>query len=157
MFAKRSLLLPPRSKYFSLSNSPILPLPSNPADLPPDSHLKVLCLNGRLSEALSEMADLGSEVRFRGYDALVTECVNRRALAEGQLVHGHMIKTRYRPPVYLESRLLIMYDRCGKLDDAREVFDGMLQRNIVVWTGDSFGLFSEGSPVYFSGSLPFDA
>ncbi|KAK8962352.1 putative pentatricopeptide repeat-containing protein [Platanthera guangdongensis] len=134
MFAKRSLLLPPRSKYFSLSNSPLLSHPSNPADLPPDSHLKVLCLNGRLREALSEMADLGSEVRFRGYDALVTECVNRRALAEGQLVHGHMIKTRYRPPVYLESRLLIMYDRCGKLDDAREVFDGMLQRNIVVWT-----------------------
>ncbi|XP_020592718.1 putative pentatricopeptide repeat-containing protein At3g13770, mitochondrial isoform X2 [Phalaenopsis equestris] len=45
-----------------------------------------------------------------------------------------MIKTHYRAPTYLDTRLLIMYDMCGKLDDAREVFDGMPQRNIVTWT-----------------------
>ncbi|KAG0456509.1 hypothetical protein HPP92_024297 [Vanilla planifolia] len=103
-------------------------------DLPPDAHLKDLCLDGRLNEALAEMAVLGSKVRFRGYDALVTECVRRKAHRVGQLVHAHMLKTRYRPSVYLDTRLLIMYDECGLLDDARELFDGMPQRNVVSWT-----------------------
>ncbi|KAI0502355.1 hypothetical protein KFK09_017303 [Dendrobium nobile] len=134
MLAKRTPLNPPHSKLSSLSSYTFLSQSSTQINLPPDAHLKFLCLNGRLKEALIEMSILGTDVRFRGYDALITECVNRKALREGQLVHSHMIKTHYRAPVYLDTRLLIMYDKCGKLDDAREVFDGMPQRNIVSWT-----------------------
>ncbi|PKA52830.1 Putative pentatricopeptide repeat-containing protein [Apostasia shenzhenica] len=123
-----------RSSCESLSTFAVGFQPSTPSDLPPDANLKLLCLDGRLSEALWEMAVLATEVMFRGYDALVTECVNRRALTEGRRVHAHMIKTSYRPPVYLDTRLLIMYDKCGVLADAREVFDGMPQRNVVSWT-----------------------
>ncbi|GFY96267.1 pentatricopeptide repeat (PPR) superfamily protein [Actinidia rufa] len=80
------------------------------------------------------MALQGLEIKFEGYDTLLNECVNRRAVREGQRVHGHMIKTHYHPPVYLRTRLIVLYTKCKCLGDARRVFDEMPERNVVSWT-----------------------
>ncbi|XP_058071672.1 putative pentatricopeptide repeat-containing protein At3g13770, mitochondrial [Magnolia sinica] len=101
---------------------------------PPDSSLKALCIKGSLKEALLEMAIQGARVKFDGYDSLLTECVNQKAIREGQRVQGHMIKTRYLPPIYLKTRLIVMYVKCDSLEDARQVLDGMSERNVVSWT-----------------------
>ncbi len=73
-------------------------------------------------------------MRFQGYDMLLNECVNQRAIREGQRVHTHMIKTSYLPPVYLRTRLIIFYCKCETLGDARQVLDEMPERNVVSWT-----------------------
>ncbi|GMY13634.1 putative pentatricopeptide repeat-containing protein, mitochondrial [Fagus crenata] len=73
-------------------------------------------------------------MRFQGYDMLLNECVNQRAIREGQRVHTHMIKTSYLPPVYLRTRLIILYCKCETLGDARQVLDEMPERNVVSWT-----------------------
>ncbi|CAM8882788.1 unnamed protein product [Rhodiola kirilowii] len=80
------------------------------------------------------MAILGFSVKFQTYDSLLTECINRRSFRDGQLVHAHMIKTDYKPPVYLRTRLIVFYNKCDCLRDAREVFDEMPERNVVSWT-----------------------
>ncbi|KAL9665489.1 hypothetical protein QQ045_020909 [Rhodiola kirilowii] len=80
------------------------------------------------------MAILGFSVKFQTYDSLLTECINRRSFRDGQLVHAHMIKTDYKPPVYLRTRLIVFYNRCDCLRDARAVFDEMPERNVVSWT-----------------------
>lgn len=97
-------------------------------------NLKTLCFNGELKEALLQMAILGAEMKFEGYDTILNECVSQRATREGQRVHAHMIKTCYLPPVYLRTRLLVLYNKCECLGDARKVFDEMPQRNVVSWT-----------------------
>lgn len=102
--------------------------------IPPLLNLKYLCIKGQLKEALLEMAIQGLNVKFDGYDSILTECINKRAFREGQRVHAHMIKTQYHPPVYLNTRLMVMYSKCGVLEGARQVLDGMSQRNIVSWT-----------------------
>ncbi|RWW18290.1 hypothetical protein GW17_00017733 [Ensete ventricosum] len=117
---------------------------TSPSTLRPDSNLKPLCLQGRLREALSGMATLGAEVRFHGYDALLTACIDRRAFLEGQLVHAHMIKSRYLPSVYLATRLLIMYVKCDSLNDARHVLEAMPERSIVSWTAMISGYSQKG-------------
>ncbi|XP_010557925.1 PREDICTED: putative pentatricopeptide repeat-containing protein At3g13770, mitochondrial [Tarenaya hassleriana] len=119
--------------------------------------LKSLCSDGRLREALLEMAVLGLEMRFQAYDALLNACLSKRALREGRRVHAHMIKTRYLPPVYLRTRLIVFYVKCESLCDARKVFDEMPEKNVVSWTAmisaysqrgcssDALNLFSEMS------------
>ncbi|KAL5199727.1 hypothetical protein ABZP36_020930 [Zizania latifolia] len=84
--------------------------------------------------AASGMALPGTAARFHDYDAAVTSCIERRALREGRQVHARMIKARYRPPVYLATRLVIMYIGCDALEDARNVLDGMPERSVVSWT-----------------------
>ncbi|XP_057982452.1 putative pentatricopeptide repeat-containing protein At3g13770, mitochondrial [Malania oleifera] len=115
------------STQFSLQpNIPMFP--------PAPPNLKILCSNGQLKEALLEMAVQGLEVNFKGYDSILTECVNQRAIRKGQRVHAHMIKTRYLPPVYLRTRLIVFYSKCEWLRDARRVLDEMPDRNVVSWT-----------------------
>ncbi|GAB4851574.1 Putative pentatricopeptide repeat-containing protein At3g13770, mitochondrial [Ancistrocladus abbreviatus] len=121
------------SRQYSLSSQPPLP-----------AYLKALCSNGQLKEALLEMATEGLEMKFEGYDTILNECVNRRAVREGQRVHAHMIKTHYLPPVYLRTRLVVLYCKCGVLRDAREVFDEMPERNVVSWTAMISGYSQRG-------------
>lgn len=56
------------------------------------STLVALSSDGLLSEALFEMAKRGLEVKFKEYDTLLNQCINQRAIREGQRVHTHMIK-----------------------------------------------------------------
>ncbi|KAI6696719.1 hypothetical protein NL676_016838 [Syzygium grande] len=102
--------------------------------LPNPSKSNTLRSNGRLREALLEMAIQGPEMVFAGYVTLLDECVEKRALREGQRVHAHMIKTCYLPPVYLWTRLIVFYTKIGLLGDARRVLDEMTLRNVVSWT-----------------------
>ncbi|KAL8151240.1 hypothetical protein V2J09_021048 [Rumex salicifolius] len=115
---------------------------------PVSSHpdLKLLCYNGRLSEALTEMAVQGVEMKFDGYDTILNECVNRKAIREGQRVHAHMIKARYLPPLYLRTRLVVFYCKCVCLADARQVFDEMPDRNVISWTAMMSGYSQNGLP-----------
>ncbi|KAF5750680.1 putative pentatricopeptide repeat-containing protein [Tripterygium wilfordii] len=82
-------------------------------------------------------------MKFHGYNALLDECVNRRALRHGQRVHAHMIKTHYLPSVYLRNRLIIFYSKCECLDNARQVLDEMPEKNVVSWTA-MISAFSQG-------------
>ncbi|CAI0377109.1 unnamed protein product [Linum tenue] len=100
----------------------------------PPSSLASLCAQGHLQAALLEMAVQGPLTKFDGYNSLLNECVNKRALREGQRVHAQMIKCRYLPPVYLRTRLIVFYTKCNCLSDARHVFDEMPERNVVSWT-----------------------
>lgn len=100
--------------------------------------------NGHLKQALLEMAMQGLEMKFEGYDSLLNECVNQRAIREGQRVHSHMIKTRYQPPVYLRTRLIVLYTKCECLGDARRVLDEMPERNVVSWTAMMSGYSQRG-------------
>ncbi|GLT96126.1 hypothetical protein SLE2022_137710 [Rubroshorea leprosula] len=107
-------------------------LSSFPPD--PQTRLDSLCANGHLKQALLEMTMRGIEMKFHGYDTILNACINKRAIREGQRVHAHMIKIRYLPPVYLRTRLIVFYSKCGCLGDARRVLDEMPERNVVSWT-----------------------
>uniref|UniRef100_J3MFT6 DYW domain-containing protein n=1 Tax=Oryza brachyantha TaxID=4533 RepID=J3MFT6_ORYBR len=89
--------------------------------------------------AASGLALLGAGARFHDYDAAITACIERKALREGQQVHACMITARYRPQVYLATRLVTMYAQCGALEDARNVFDRMPERSVVSWSAMIFG------------------
>ncbi|KAF2307824.1 hypothetical protein GH714_032118 [Hevea brasiliensis] len=90
------------------------------------------------------MAFKGPEMIFDGYNTLLNDCVNRKAIREGQRVHAHMIKTCYLPPPYLRTRLIVLYTKCDCLGDARHVFEEMPERNVVSWTAMISGYSQRG-------------
>eukprot|EP01018_Ginkgo_biloba_P027263 Gb_11025 [translate_table: standard] len=67
------------------------------------------------------------------YDRLLQGCIDLKSLAEGKIVHFHMLKSGFDRDIYLENRLISMYAKCGSIKDARQVFDKMTDRNVVSW------------------------
>ncbi|KAG6413634.1 hypothetical protein SASPL_126348 [Salvia splendens] len=84
------------------------------------------------------------DMRFMEYDALLRDCVSRKHVKAGQTAQSHMIKTSYALRVYFGGRLIVLYLKCGCLDDAQKVFDEMPQRNVVSWTAVISGYTKSG-------------
>ncbi|KAL1155611.1 hypothetical protein V6Z11_A08G036600 [Gossypium hirsutum] len=57
----------------------------------------------------------------------------------GQSIHCLVLKTGYDRDVFVASSLVDMYGKCGKIKDARNLFDEMPQRNVVSWSGMIYG------------------
>eukprot|EP01018_Ginkgo_biloba_P008766 Gb_30991 [translate_table: standard] len=99
--------------------------------------VRTLCNQGRLKQALHILHFIdprGTWPDFYTYASLLQGCVNMKALTEGKLVHAHMVETRFKPDVFLETKLVIMYTKCRSLVNARRVLDEMPERNVVTWT-----------------------
>lgn len=139
----------PGYKHMNLKNIPkctsFLTRHLTSYSLPPNSFTSYYTnSNGNIKQGLLEMALQGLEMKFKGYDLLLNECISQRGLREGQRVQAHMIKTQYLPPVYLRNRLIVFYTKCECLEDARMVFDEMPERNIVSWTAMISGYSKRG-------------
>ncbi|KAF5180375.1 Pentatricopeptide repeat, partial [Thalictrum thalictroides] len=52
----------------------------------------------------------------------------------GKEIHGHIVRTGLDSDTVVWSALSDMYAKCGSLDEARYVFDRMLDRDVVTWT-----------------------
>ncbi|KAJ0244758.1 Pentatricopeptide repeat-containing protein [Hirschfeldia incana] len=60
-------------------------------------------------------------------------CVDLKDLRFGRGVHAQIVKRRRKVDQVVENVLLKLYMERGSLEDARKVFDGMSDRNIVTW------------------------
>lgn len=60
-------------------------------------------------------------------------CGALRWIGLGKGVHGYVVKIGFGGCVFVASSLVDMYGKCGVLKDARKVFDGMLEKNVVTW------------------------
>ncbi|XP_024522307.1 putative pentatricopeptide repeat-containing protein At3g13770, mitochondrial isoform X2 [Selaginella moellendorffii] len=92
---------------------------------------------GRPLQAL----ELWGEMEERGIVAdkfivtsLVAACTKLQALEEGRRLHEHLIITGFRTDIPLETALLQMYAKCGSLDDAKRVFEGMEIKDLFAWS-----------------------
>ncbi|CAN8270754.1 unnamed protein product [Cochlearia groenlandica] len=48
-------------------------------------------------------------------------------------VHAPIVKSPFADEIYIQNRLIDAYAKCGSLEDARQVFDEMPQRNVFTW------------------------
>lgn len=99
-------------------------------------HMKTLCKQGRLKEALQMLHLMdyrGITVDASFYASLLQGCANNKTLSEGKLVHAHMVHCGIQLDILLGTELVIMYAKCGRLDDARKFWDEMPERNVGSW------------------------
>eukprot|EP01018_Ginkgo_biloba_P019065 Gb_20268 [translate_table: standard] len=128
--------------------------------------LTSLCKDGRVKEALSIldfMDQHGVWVDSDSYVCLLQTCADKKALVEGKQVHAHMLLRGLEKNAFFGTKLVSMYDKCGSLVDARDVFDKISNRSVFLWNAmirgysrndlceKAFTLFSQ---MHRSGTLP---
>ncbi|XP_043700455.1 pentatricopeptide repeat-containing protein At2g02980, chloroplastic-like [Telopea speciosissima] len=65
---------------------------------------------------------------------LILACLVSKEIKLGKEIHGHVVKEMgFTIYVKLGAALIDFYAKYGQLDDARKLFEGMPERNIVVW------------------------
>ncbi|XP_031494159.1 pentatricopeptide repeat-containing protein At5g65570 isoform X1 [Nymphaea colorata] len=83
-----------------------------------------------------EKANLREEVlenwSASSYAFLLGECATRRWVQGGRWVHSHMVRTGF-PYLKLSIKLIDMYLKCGRIDDARKLFNKMPPQHVVPW------------------------
>ncbi|KAL6013256.1 hypothetical protein ACLOJK_003748 [Asimina triloba] len=68
------------------------------------------------------------------------------AIEDGRSIHKYMVENRFSLNVYVENSLLLMYCKCGDMDSANHLFDGMHIRNLVSWNILIDGYVQNGQP-----------
>lgn len=117
--------------------------------------------NGRLEQAMRSIIWMQQE-GFRPDVVTVATilpiCSELRVLKQGKEVHAYALKNWFLPNVSIVSSLMVMYSKCGILEYSLKLFNGLEQRNVILWTAmiDSYtehGYLNEALCVFRSMQL----
>ncbi|XP_015866676.3 pentatricopeptide repeat-containing protein At4g37170 [Ziziphus jujuba] len=64
----------------------------------------------------------------------------------GKQVHGYMTRIGFDPASFAASALVHMYSKCGNIENAKKVFGGIPQPDLVSWTSLITGYSQHGQP-----------
>ncbi|KAM0906187.1 hypothetical protein ACQ4PT_016880 [Festuca glaucescens] len=93
------------------------------------------------------MAEHGVEPDNFTYPLVLKACAALLDLETGREVHERVSGTRWAEDVFVCAGLVDMYAKCGCVDDARAVFDGISMRDAVVWNSMIAAYGQNGRPM----------
>ncbi|CAL5080754.1 unnamed protein product [Urochloa decumbens] len=64
----------------------------------------------------------------------LSSCADRKTLIGGAQLQALLVKVGYHSSIIVGSSLISFYSRCGQLENAHRVFQGMTIKNTVSWT-----------------------
>lgn len=64
---------------------------------------------------------------------LLDSCIKSKSARDVVRVHARIHKSQFSHEVFINNRLIDAYGKCGSLDNARKMFDGMPRRNTFTW------------------------
>eukprot|EP00252_Welwitschia_mirabilis_P014881 TRINITY_DN32945_c0_g1_i1.p1 TRINITY_DN32945_c0_g1~~TRINITY_DN32945_c0_g1_i1.p1 ORF type:complete len:483 (+),score=70.75 TRINITY_DN32945_c0_g1_i1:159-1607(+) len=80
------------------------------------------------------------------YVCLLQCCADLRALQEGKEVHHQIINSGFRVDVLMNNKLIELYGKCGRLEEACQVFGEMSERDTGSWNFMIAALSFNGKP-----------
>jgi pentatricopeptide repeat protein len=81
-----------------------------------------------------ELLHCGMSPNTFTFPCLVKLLANSRALAEGKIIHGHIVKLGFENDAYIRNNLIRLYAFCGCIGIACKLFDLFPGRDMVSWT-----------------------
>jgi len=87
----------------------------------------------RVMQLFQQMRQQVSPNKFT-FIQVIKVCAPLRTLEDGTLVHKQLIQTGCECDVFVGSRLVDMYAKCGSIEDAWRVFNKMPSQNVVTWS-----------------------
>ncbi|OVA07054.1 Pentatricopeptide repeat [Macleaya cordata] len=97
-------------------------------------------------ELFSDLLRSGIRPNEFTFAGVLNACSAQAAEDIGKQVHGHMIRIGFDPFSFAASALVHMYSKCGNVDTAKRVFEGMPQPDLVSWTSMIAGYAQNGQP-----------
>ncbi|XP_058104817.1 pentatricopeptide repeat-containing protein At2g03880, mitochondrial [Magnolia sinica] len=101
-----------------------------------DGHRAIECFQAMHTEAV-----MSNQFTF---PSVLTACAMVRALEFGMQVHSCIVRSGFGPNVFVESALIDMYAKCGDLNSARKVLEGMEAQDVVSWNCLIVGCVRQG-------------
>eukprot|EP00253_Pinus_taeda_P001294 PITA_01294 len=74
----------------------------------------------------------------------LSACASSGALQQGKWIHDYIIESKSELDVFVGNSLIDMYAKCGNIEVARQLFDGMSKRNVVSWSAMIAGYAQHG-------------
>ncbi|KFK33203.1 hypothetical protein AALP_AA6G344000 [Arabis alpina] len=103
--------------------------------------------NGYMNDALMMfdwMVDDGVEVDHATIVSILPVCGHLKDLEMGRNVHKLVDEKRLGDRIEVKNVLVNMYLKCGRMDEARFVFDRMERRDVIAWTSMINGYAEDG-------------
>lgn len=76
---------------------------------------------------------------------LAKACAKLSHLTNSQIIHTHVVKSPYHSDIFVQTAMVDMYVKCGKVEDAYNLFDKMPVRDIASWNAMIIGFSHIGS------------
>ena len=91
-----------------------------------------------------EMMEEGVEPNEATVVSVLRACADAGAIGVGRRVHGVVEERKIGSEANVRTALIDMYAKCGSINSAREVFDGITNKDVFAWTALISGLASHG-------------
>ncbi|CAH2079848.1 unnamed protein product [Thlaspi arvense] len=105
------------------------------------------CRNGYMNDALMIFDLMVTEVVDPDHATIVSllpVCGHLKDLEMGRNVHKLVEEKRLGDKIEVKNALVNMYLKCGRMDEARFVFDRMERRDVITWTSMINGYTEDG-------------
>ncbi|KAL8517830.1 hypothetical protein ACS0TY_009224 [Phlomoides rotata] len=102
---------------------------------------------GNALKLLREMMALGFESNDTTMVQVIAACGRSNRLKEGKSVHGVLVRSSSSFRLIIDTTVIDMYCKCGRVDIARLMFDRMPSKNSVTWNVMILGHCIHGNPV----------
>ncbi|KAK3430416.1 hypothetical protein EUGRSUZ_E02100 [Eucalyptus grandis] len=104
-------------------------------------------LNGRHEDGLKVFNDMLRTSVLPNQSSFVStlnSCCSLESLDRGKEVHASAVKLQLGSDVFVGNSLVVMYSKCGAVDDAVVVFKRLKEKNIVTWNAIICGCAQHG-------------
>ncbi|XP_010271478.1 PREDICTED: pentatricopeptide repeat-containing protein At1g25360 [Nelumbo nucifera] len=99
-------------------------------------------------EMFKRMRSEGIQFDEFTYTSILSACANAGLFRHGKQVHAYILRTEAKPApdfsLPVNNALVTLYWKNGKVDQARRVFDRMLERDLVSWNAILSGYVNSG-------------
>ncbi|XP_057841650.2 pentatricopeptide repeat-containing protein At2g22070 [Cryptomeria japonica] len=95
-------------------------------------------------EAFKQMQLEGVKPDFKSFTSILPACAKMGALEYGLEIHKSIIESGFLSDIIVVNALIDMYGKCGCMYKARELFQKMMQRDVISWTAIVSGYAQNG-------------
>ncbi|XP_057950201.1 pentatricopeptide repeat-containing protein At1g28690, mitochondrial [Malania oleifera] len=111
-----------------------------------EGYSKSLDTAKRSLEVFINMRQLNYQPTISTFASVIGACSLLASFEIGLQVQGQLVKTEFHRDIKLGSALIDMHSKCGRIEDARRVFDDMPEKNVFSWTSMIDGYGKNGDP-----------